>query len=102
MTLGINYAQIFENELKDIITIYEFLAAEGLSIVESIKLMLKMNEIYQEMTLFNRVYSISEISLIVIRLLNDNFFDNNFIICLLEEASNTTIGWGQLYSKLCG
>ncbi len=97
MKLGIKDMQIKERELQ---SIYYFLETEGLSYDESVQLMSTMDDIYRGITLLKRPYSISEFSLQVKELFDDNFFDNNFIACLLEEASKTSINWGSLYPKL--
>jgi len=95
--LGNNNLQTKEKELKQI---YDFLATEGLSIDEAKQLVSKMEEMYQEFTTFNKNYSISDFSAMAKSLFdNDNYFDENFIMCLLEEVAQTSITFGQLYSK---
>ena len=95
--LGNNNLQTKEKELKQI---YDFLATEGLSISEAKQLVSKIEEMYQEMTTLNKNYSISDFSAMAKSLFdNDNYFDENFIMCLLEEVAQTSITFGQLYSK---
>ena len=50
---------------------------------------------YQELTTLNKNYSISDFSAMA-RILfdNDNYFDENFMMCLLEEVSQTTLPFG--------
>lgn len=79
-----------------ILNVCNFLISEGLSLGETIQLVNKMEEIYQEIRLLNRTYSISEISLIVSELLDDNFFDERFIESLLEEAVDSNVKWASL------
>lgn len=92
-----NSAKKQENELKQI---YNFLATEGLSIDEAKQLVSKIDEMYQELTTLNKNYSISDFSAMA-RILfdNDNYFDDNFMMCLLEEVAQTSLTFGQLYSK---
>jgi len=95
--LGNNNLQTKEKELKQI---YDFLATEGLSIDEAKQLVSKMEEMYQEFITLNKNYSISDFSAMAKSLFdNDNYFDENFIMCLLEEVAQTSITFGQLYSK---
>lgn len=79
-----------------ILNVCNFLISEGLSLGETIQLVNKMEEIYQEIRLLNSTYSISEISLIVSELLDDNFFDERFIESLLEEAVDSNVKWASL------
>ena len=54
----------------------------------------------QEFITLNKNYSIYDFSAMVKSLFdNDNYFDENFIMCLLEEVAQTSINFGQLYSK---
>jgi len=95
--LGNNNSQKKEKELKQI---YDFLKTEGLSIDEAKQLVSKIDEMYQELTTLNKNYSISDFSAMAKSLFdNDNYFDENFIMCLLEEVAQTSITFGQLYSK---
>lgn len=79
---------------------YDFLKLEGLTLEESEKVLSKLDEIHNNIITLNRSYSISEISLIIIELLNDDFFDDNFIICLLEEQFQAGIQYDSLYSLI--
>lgn len=85
---------------SDLTRIYDFLTSEGLSFDESEQVLSKMYEIHYNMMTLNKSYSISEISKIIINLLDDDFFDENFITCLLEELSQTSIKWEPLYSMI--
>lgn len=85
---------------SDLQMMYDFLESEGLTLEESEKVLSKMDEIHNNIITLNRSYSISEISSIIIELLNDDFFDDNFIICLLEELSQAGIQYDSLYSLI--
>ena len=92
-----NSAKKQENEL---IQIYDFLKTEGLSIDEAKQLVSKIDEMYQDFMTFNRNYSISDFSDMAKSMFdNDNYFDENFMMCLLEEVSQTNLPFGQLYLK---
>lgn len=94
--LGSNSVQVKENELKQI---YDFLGTEGLSIDEAVELVSKIDEMYQEIIYLNKQYSISDFASMAKKIFdNDSYFDENFIMCLLEEVAETSISWGRLYS----
>ena len=77
-----------------------FLALEGLSLKESNKLLDKMEKIYEEIVGLNHSYTISEISKMVIDLFDDTFFDEYFVMSLLEEALCEHVEWGNLYPTI--
>ncbi|MEE1238258.1 MAG: hypothetical protein UHI85_09310, partial [Turicibacter sp.] len=67
---------------------------------EAKQLVSKIDEMYQDFMTCNRNYSISDFSAMAKSMFdNDNYFDENFMMCLLEEVAQTSLTFGQLYSK---
>ena len=92
-------------EVQDVLSIplmkiYDFLKSEGLTLKESKQLISKMEEIYDDVMKSNQSYSVSEISVIVSELLDDTFFDERFIIALLEEAEHSNVEWANLSKEI--
>ncbi len=74
-------------------SLYQFLKEEGLSLGEKEILLNKMEEIYQDIQDNNHKYSIFDISRILTKLFDDQFYNIDFVINLLGELAKIQVKW---------
>ncbi len=92
--------ELTECQGRELQTIYSFLKSEGLTFTESTQLILKMEDIYNNLDPVSPTISLSKLTSIIKDLFEDNFFDTSFLLSLLQMASQTSIDWGILYSRV--
>lgn len=82
----------------DLLKIYDFLKSEGLTLEESIKMLDHLIKIHQDIVLSDKSYAIDNIVEMVQEILGDDYFDDQFMRCVLEEIAQTDLEWRNLYA----